>query len=211
MKLVKRVSGSRTISTRSLKAAIFSTAFLPVHQQLHPSHQSIKLLEFADNTIVIGLISGGDESSYRWESEYLVTWYSQNNLELNVLKTVEMVVDFRKNSILSSPITLCDSPVPAVDSFSFLGSIITQDLKWELNISFITNKAQQRMFFLRQLKKFKHAKDLEGALLHGHHGVHLLLLYHRLVQCSRRHSAVSPGLVCFQDPETSSKDCCRPL
>ncbi|XP_077943578.1 uncharacterized protein LOC144386383 [Gasterosteus aculeatus] len=42
----------------------------------------------------------------------------------------------------------------------FLGSIITQDLKWELNISSITKKAQQRLFFLRQLKKFNLPKTL---------------------------------------------------
>jgi len=41
-----------------------------------------------------------------------------------------------------------------VESFCFLGTTITQDLKWELNISSITKKAQQRMYFLRQLKKF---------------------------------------------------------
>ncbi|KAK0154979.1 hypothetical protein N1851_002697 [Merluccius polli] len=35
-----------------------------------------------------------------------------------------------------------------------LGTIISQDLKWELNISSLIKKAQQRMYFLRQLKKF---------------------------------------------------------
>ncbi|KAL6098103.1 uncharacterized protein ACO6RY_13481 [Pungitius sinensis] len=43
-----------------------------------------------------------------------------------------MVVDFRKNAAPPSPLTLCNSPVTTVDSFRFLGSIITQDLKWEL-------------------------------------------------------------------------------
>ncbi|KAL6116641.1 uncharacterized protein ACO6RY_14610 [Pungitius sinensis] len=105
----------------------------------------------------IGLISGGDESAYRWESDHLVTWCSLNNLELNALKTVEMVVDFRKNAALPSPLPLCDSPVTTLDSFHFLGSIITQDLKWELNM---TKKAQQRMFFLRQLKKFNLPKTM---------------------------------------------------
>ncbi|KAK0155323.1 hypothetical protein N1851_002332 [Merluccius polli] len=38
--------------------------------------------------------------------------------------------------------------------FRFLGTIISQDLKWELNISSLIKKAQQRMYFLRQLKKF---------------------------------------------------------
>ncbi|XP_077956189.1 uncharacterized protein LOC144405580 [Gasterosteus aculeatus] len=71
-----------------------------------------------------------------------------------------MVVDFRRNSAPPSPITLCDSPVTIVDSFRFLGSIITQDLKWELNISSITKKAQQRLFFLRELKKFNLPKTM---------------------------------------------------
>ncbi|KAM8913578.1 COMM domain-containing protein 8 isoform 2-T2 [Spinachia spinachia] len=89
---------------------------------------------------------------------------------------------------------------------------------WELNISSITNKAQQRMFFLRQLKKLNLPND--GSLLHGHHGVHPLLLHHCLVRCShsqgqgqpaachplcretdRLQSAVSPELVRFQDSE----------
>uniref|UniRef100_A0AAQ4RSH4 Alkylated DNA repair protein AlkB homologue 8 N-terminal domain-containing protein n=1 Tax=Gasterosteus aculeatus aculeatus TaxID=481459 RepID=A0AAQ4RSH4_GASAC len=58
------------------------------------------------------------------------------------------------------PHHLCDSPVTFVDSFRFLGSIITQDLKWELNISSITKKAQQRLFFLRQLEKFNLPKTM---------------------------------------------------
>ncbi|KAL6100444.1 uncharacterized protein ACO6RY_07594 [Pungitius sinensis] len=71
-----------------------------------------------------------------------------------------MVVDLRKYAAPPSPLTLCDSPVNTVDSFRFLGSIITQDLKWELNISSITKKAQQRMFFLRHLKKFTLPKTI---------------------------------------------------
>jgi len=47
-----------------------------------------------------------------------------------------------------------------LESFRFLGSIITQDLKWELNISSITKKAQQRMNFLQQLKKFSLPKTM---------------------------------------------------
>ncbi|KAK9513400.1 hypothetical protein VZT92_026937 [Zoarces viviparus] len=121
----------------------------------HPSvsHQSVKLLKFADDATLIGLISGGDESAYRWEIDHLVTLCGLNNLELNALKTVEMVVDFCKNACTPAPITLCDSPVNAVESsLGFLGSIITQDL--------ITKKAQQRMYFLRQLKKFNMPKTM---------------------------------------------------
>ncbi|XP_061085687.1 uncharacterized protein LOC133119208 [Conger conger] len=120
------------------------------------SHQSVKLLKFADDTTLIGLISGGDESAYRWEIDHLVTWCSQNN----AVKPVEMVVDFRKNPAPPAPITLRDSPVNIVESCRFLGTIFSQDLKWELNISSLTKKAQQRMFFLRQLKKFNLPKTM---------------------------------------------------
>ena len=58
-----------------------------------------------------------------------MTWCKQNNLELNALKTVEMVVDFRKNSASATPITLCDSTIDTVESFRLLGTIISQVLK----------------------------------------------------------------------------------
>ncbi|KAJ8337366.1 hypothetical protein SKAU_G00385860 [Synaphobranchus kaupii] len=111
-------------------------------------------------TTLIGLISDGDESAYRWEIDHLVSWCGQNNLELNALKTVEMVVDFRKNPAPPAPITLSDSPVETVVSFRFLGTIITQDFKWEQNISSLTKEAQQRMYFLQQLKKFNLPKPM---------------------------------------------------
>ncbi|KAK3508499.1 hypothetical protein QTP70_031355 [Hemibagrus guttatus] len=54
---------------------------------------SVKLLKFADDTTIIGLIQDGDESAYRQEVEQLAAWCSLNNLELNTLKTVEMILD----------------------------------------------------------------------------------------------------------------------
>ncbi len=45
-------------------------------------------------------------------------WYSPNNLELNTLKTVEMIVDFRRNTPALLPLPIMDSTVAAVESFS---------------------------------------------------------------------------------------------
>ncbi len=47
-----------------------------------------------------------------------------------------------------------NSTVAAVESFRFLGITISQDLKWDNHIDSIVKKAQQRLYFLRQLKKF---------------------------------------------------------
>ncbi|KAK3552394.1 hypothetical protein QTP86_011626 [Hemibagrus guttatus] len=59
----------------------------------------------------------------------LVSWCSMNNLELNSLKTVEMIVDFRKDPAPLTPVILCDSPVTSVESFHFLGTTISKELK----------------------------------------------------------------------------------
>ena len=41
-----------------------------------------------------------------------------------------------------------------VDCFKFLGTIVSSNLGWENNTDAVVKKAQQRLFFLRQLKKF---------------------------------------------------------
>ena len=38
--------------------------------------------------------------------------------------------------------------------FKFLNTTITSDLGWENNTDAVVKKAQQRLYFLRQLKKF---------------------------------------------------------
>ncbi len=113
---------------------------------------SVKLLKFADDTTLIGLIQDGDESAYRQEVKELAVWCSLNNLELNTLKTVEMIVDFRRNPPALPPLTIMNSTVTAVESFRFLGTTISQDLKWDNHIVSIVKKAQQRLYFLHQLR-----------------------------------------------------------
>ncbi|KAK3538606.1 hypothetical protein QTP86_007674 [Hemibagrus guttatus] len=103
VRLGTHVSDFQHISTGSPQSCVLSPPciFSLYTNGCTSGHQSVKLLKFADDTTLIGLISDGDESAYR-------------------------------------------------------GTTITQELKWEQNISSLTKKAQQRMYFLRQLKKFLH-------------------------------------------------------
>lgn len=55
-------------------------------------------MKFTDDTVVVGLISHIDESSYRQEVKDLPDWCEENNRCMNVRETKELVVDFRRRS-----------------------------------------------------------------------------------------------------------------
>ncbi len=71
-----------------------------------------------------------------------------------------MIVDFRRNPPALPPLTIMNSTVTAVESFGFLGTTISQDLKWDNHIDSIVKNAQQRLYFLRQLRKFNLPQEL---------------------------------------------------
>lgn len=52
-------------------------------------------------------------------------------------------------------VTLGGTLVSSIESHRFLGVTVSWDLKWEMNSVALLKKAQQRMFFLWQLKEFR--------------------------------------------------------
>ena len=82
-------------------------------------HNSNTIIKFADDTTVVGLITDNDETAYREEVRDL--WCKDNNLSLNVIKTKEMIVEYRKRRTEHVPILIDGAVVEQVESFKFLG------------------------------------------------------------------------------------------
>ena len=65
-------------------------------------HDSNAIIKFAEDTAVVGLLTDNDETAYRQEVRELAVWCQDNNLSLNVSKTKELIMDYRKRPPLTS-------------------------------------------------------------------------------------------------------------
>jgi hypothetical protein len=92
-------------------------------------HAFNSIIKFADDTTVVGLIPN-NKTDYREEVRALGVWCQENNLSLNVSKTKEMIVDFRKQEREHPSIHIDGTASGEVESFKFLGVHITDKLKW---------------------------------------------------------------------------------
>ncbi len=147
-------SSTTTLSTGAPKGCVLSPLlFTLLTHDCTAKFSSNHIIKFADDTTVVGLISN-DETHYREEVAQLAEWCGANNPSFNVEKTKEVVMDFRRrNSTDHPPLTIDSSTVERVSSTKFLGVHITEDLTWTTNTMSLSKKAQQRLHFLRRLKR----------------------------------------------------------
>ena len=102
----------------------------------HPSNTVIK---FADDKTVVRQITNGNESAYRDGVDRLTGWCK--DLTLNVKKTKEIIVDFRRQKANPQPLIINGEEVERTSCFKFLGVMLSEDLKWKMNTTATVKKA----------------------------------------------------------------------
>ncbi|KAI4901167.1 hypothetical protein NFI96_006003 [Prochilodus magdalenae] len=60
------------------------------------TNSSNNIIKFADDTTIIDITTKDDKGPYREEVKLLTEWCAANNIALNVNKTKELIIDFRK-------------------------------------------------------------------------------------------------------------------
>ncbi len=118
------------------------------------------LVKYADDAALTGRISGDDDSQYRHEVDNFVNWCDKNYLELNVGKTKEMVIDFRKNMVTPCPVEVNGTAVERVETYKYLGVFLDKKLRWRENTDAILKKAHTRLYCLRKLRSFNVSPQL---------------------------------------------------
>jgi hypothetical protein len=76
-------------------------------------------------------------------------WCQDKTLSPNVIKTKEMIVDYRKRRTEHTPILTDSAVVEQVESFKILGIHITNKLTWSKHTKIFMKRAQQNLFPLR--------------------------------------------------------------
>ncbi len=86
--------------------------------------------------------------------ENILQFTKNQNMELNVKKCREMLVDFRKVKTTIPPITIGEDCFTKVKSCKLLGVWLDDDLKWTTNTAHIIKKAVKRLYLLKVLKSY---------------------------------------------------------
>ncbi|KAK2155971.1 hypothetical protein NP493_2017g00010 [Ridgeia piscesae] len=116
---------------------------------------STQFVRFSDDTAMLALLN--DFASYQSYLSSVVrfsSWCSKTFLHLNVSKTKEMCIDFRRNRTVVSPIVINGEPVEQLDSFKYLGVILDEKLSFTEHVTAVQKKSQQRLHVLRKLRAF---------------------------------------------------------
>lgn len=89
----------------------------------------------------------------KWKVSHLK--YCSIYLPLNINKTKDKVIDFRRSKPSPLMTTIKGRHFDIADTHKYLGVVIYNKLSFQLNLLAICKRVQQRLFILRKLKSFR--------------------------------------------------------
>ena len=115
---------------------------------------SSKLILYADDILFSHHCnSPSDISLIQLDIDAISSWVSSQHLTVNSSKTKYMFISFKPSSYFSSfpPLFFNGSPLDRVNSFKYLGLVITSNLSWSAHIQSISCKSRRLIGMLYRL------------------------------------------------------------
>ena len=155
------ISQTREISTGAPQGCVLSPVLYTIYTNdiRSPADDTVPIIKFADDTAIVGLVCN-DESHYYKTIENFYKWCENNYLILNVQKTKEMIVDFRKGKHQLADLQINNQKIDQVEQYKYLGVTLNNKLSWSDQNQSLYTKIHQRLFYLRKLQKFNIDKTI---------------------------------------------------
>ena len=96
------------------------------------NHLNRFLVKFAVDSALLSLLQGSEQYHGPTLTEF-VDWCNNSYLDLNVTKTKEMIVDFRRQEHSPGKTIIHNNKVEIVSKYKYLGTIFDDKLKWDDN------------------------------------------------------------------------------
>ena len=95
----------------------------------------------------------------------MAVWLNVNRLTLNLKKTKSMLIGSSRKlaNIPSLSLSIFDSNVDSIDSFKYLGIILSSDFIWSEHVDHVITKVNQRLGLLRRVRR--HLLPFQARLL----------------------------------------------
>ena len=87
--------------------------------------------------------------------KHISDWTDTQKIKLSTKKTNNIIFNFTDNFQFSTGMSINNEKIDTVEKTKLLGTVITNDLKWDDNTKEIIKKANIRMCLLRKVASFK--------------------------------------------------------
>ena len=83
----------------------------------------------------------------------MVTWSSNNRVQLNQDKCKELRISFANQPAIFDPLTINGKELEVVKTVKLLGLTVKDNLTWNSYVDEVIKKVNKRLYFLVQLKR----------------------------------------------------------